>query len=391
MIGRWSRAAARDRWTELEAFNGAVLGFGIPVMGLWPLAGLIGHWDLYARPWVAVAVYVGSLLLPMSVWRLGPRGIGLGASLLSILGALGLSVTLMSQIDYSVPAAVGVANWTNSWGSATFFVLVFARPLEEVVAAFAALVWVCYLFDFPADANLLVLHHAPTRIGAVLPAAVSLLALITALRVGVRSVARNRALAAEAEQRLAVGEAVSRERTERFVSWEADVAPLLEDLAEGRRDISDPAVIARCRGLAAQLRAQLSAAADSLLYVLLRDEVAALRARGGDLTIEEVDVGFRLPEADRVMLARLIADLCEGIDVPAVDLTLINNQGEDTAMVMLSVTGAEVPDTPAWAAARQLAGAMLSDDSPTRWFWDATFTLESAPALPGPAMSSVRG
>jgi hypothetical protein len=365
----------------MAAFNGPVLGFGIPVMSIWALTGLAGHWEHYTVPWLAAAVFIGSLVLPMAIWRLGPRGIGPGASLLSIVGTLGLSAALADQIDDRLLGEIGIGNWITSWGAATYFVLAFARPVEEIVVAFVAFVSLNYWLDFPADPDVYLLHSAPARIGAVVPGAVALLALTTALRSGVRRVARSRDLASAAEQRLAISEAVSRERTERFVSWEADVAPLLEDLADGRRDVTDPAVIARCRDLATQMRAQLSATADSLFSALLQGETGALRARGGDLSIQDVDVGFRLPEADRLRLAALVADVCHGPGAPSVELTLMD-AGDASTLVVLSVSGAPQPDTPGWVAARQQAGSMLSVDTATRWFWDAAFPLDPAPAMP---------
>ncbi|MGE3288179.1 MAG: hypothetical protein AB7J32_19055 [Pseudonocardia sp.] len=379
---RWSREAARARWQELRAFDGTVVGVGIPLMALWPLAALVLSWNVYANPWAASAVYIASVALPLAMWRRGPGGITLAASLSSIAAALALAVLLAAQIDPGEVARSALTFWPNSWASATFFVLAFARPPEEPLLGFAGLTAINYAVYLPPGADLFIRQNAPGRVGAVVPAAVAILAMIGALRIGVRNVARNRALAVAAEQQLAMADAVTRERAERFESWESSVAPLLEDLASGRRDVTDPELCSRCRQLEAQLRDQLSAVADSLFAVLLRSAADELRTRGGKLVISDVDVGFQLRELDRLMLVDLVAAVVAQPGTATVGLTLLGEPDSASALVMVAVTGVPVPDGPAWTAAAQRRDATLSLDDSRRWFWDVQLPLDPAPALP---------
>lgn len=382
LTGRWSVATARERWAELRAFNGTVLAAGILVMALWPLVAMIDYWDLYTAPVFVAGIYVASVALPMAMWRLGPRGIGPVTSLLSIAVAITLALLLRGQLDPIEIVQNGASFWLNSWATTTFFVLALTRPAEEPALGFVVITAIDIQAYLPRDASLFVLQNAPGRAGAAFVPAVAILGMVMAQRAGVRAVARGQALAAAAEQQLAVTDAVARERAARFVGWEATVAPLLEDLAAGRRDAAHPAVVAEAHRLGERLRAQLSAVADSLFVALLRDPADELARRGGELTISDVDIGFRLRETDRIMLVQLVTDVCARPDASAVELTLLGDAEDGTALIVLAVTGTPVPPTPAWQRVVHDPRAALSPASRTSWYWDLAIELDPAPAVP---------
>lgn len=62
-----------------------------------------------------------------------------------------------------------------------------------------------------------------------------------------------------------------------------------------------------------------------------------------------------------------------------VQLTLTAGGADLHALVVLSVDGIPVPDSPAWTAAGR--SGTLTQEPATRWWWDAEVQCEPAPAL----------
>lgn len=366
MTGRWSRTAARERWTELGTFVGRPLATGLAVVGLWPPIALAADWSRYERPLVASAVYIASVAIVAVLWWSGRRGIGLGTSVAAglAIGALNVALTLQ------VPAGefFGVALWLHSWGAAVPMLLAFARPVEEPIAILGLLTVTNIVAVARADQDIEALHNAPLHVGLALSVAASGLVLVVALRSSVATARRSRQQTDALVQRERVAATVEREQTVRFAHWEEQIAPLLEDLAGGRRSVDDPSVGARCRALAGAVRAELNAERESMLVSLVTVPT------GVDLVIRDLDVGHRLLEADRIALVRLMQRTCGTADTGSVQLTLLPD-GEDLARAIAVLAGDGVPQPDVDG------GGTLVVESPLRWWYDMSLRCEVAPAI----------
>jgi hypothetical protein len=340
------------------------------LMAIWPSVVMVLHWPDYADPRVAVGVLAGTLLLAVGLCRLGPHGIGPATSLAACCAVLGLAWALGLQLADPYPDG---SYWMNSWGVAVGLVLAFARPPEEPLALGVGLTLVYVIVAPEPLDDLQAVHYAPLTFGAAIPATVCAIALAATLRVSVTAVRAIRARADAAEQRVAVADAVQRERERRFARWESAIVPLLEDVACGRRSPRDPAVARESARLSRRLRAQLSAAPESLFESLLGPSIWRLQARGGDLVVRDLDVGYRLREDDRVRLSERIRALCDGDGVATVQVMLDAGPG-DRATVVIAVDGLPPPDARDWAGA-------LTVENPLLWWWDAELELDPAPAL----------
>lgn len=376
MTGRWSRSAARDRWDELGGMLQVGLSAGVAVMALWPLTALVLHWSEYHDPPVAGAIFVFAVGIPLFLCWQGPRGIGPFVSLLAGGSSAVLTLLLGLQLDGTDP---GGQHWMNSWGVASAFVLAFARPVAEPLAIMTGVLIANFAVKPIGDAQ--ALHIAPMTIGAAVPPAVAGVVLAAMLRRAVRAVRETRASTEAADQRRAVAEAVHEQRRTRFAHWESAVAPLLDDIATGRKSPDDPSVAARCAELSERLRVELSAQPESLFDALLEPDMARLERCGGRLIVRDLDMGHRLREEDRVALVGAVREVC-GLDQPAaVQLALLDGD-EQQALVIMAVEGVPVPDSPQWRAATRRTAATMTAESPTRWWWDATLQCQS-PALRG--------
>lgn len=375
---RWSRAAARRRWNELSDLIGAPLAAGIAFAAAWPVTAVVLQWSDYRDPVAAVAILVVAVAVPLALCQLGPQGIGPLASLLA--GGSSVLLTVLLGLQLNVPDTGGQL-WMNSWGVAAAIVLAFARPVEEPLAVMAG-VLIASLAVLPiAPGDVQALHIAPMTIGAAFPATVCGVALAATMRAGVRAARRARAAAEMNEQRRAVEDAVHLERQHRFARWEAAVAPLLDDIASGRLRPDDPAVGEQCGRLSRRLRAELAAAPESLFEALLRPEIAELEARGGRLLIQDLDVGYRLREDDRVLLVELAREVCRTGPPGSVALTLLDDGSDLRARAILAVDGLPVPAGRAWVAAAGRPGATMTMESATCWWWDAEVRCSPAPAI----------
>ncbi|MDN5919412.1 MAG: hypothetical protein L0I76_30660 [Pseudonocardia sp.] len=341
------------------------LTVGVVCTALWPVCSLLLNWDEYRSPGTAVAILVMAVAAPLVLCRIGRHGIGPCTSLTAIAGSTTLSVLLGLQVEAS---DLGGAYWMNSWSVASAVILVFARPVEEpLLAALSALGANIAVSNLQPD-DLQAWHVAPTTIGAPVPATVCAIALAQILRMNVRSSRRARAALQTAERQRAVAAAIHNQRRLRLALWTQTVAPLLDEVATGRRDPSDPLLGAECTRLARGLRAALRESRESPFLELLEREMAALHSRGGSLELHDLDVGDDLYEEDRVRLTEMVREVCKGDGVGFVTLTLTGVPGKDRAVVVIESDGLPVPQGTAWAAAEE-AGTTTRETT-TRWWLD---------------------
>lgn len=369
MSGRWSRAAAARRWSELGDLVERAIPAGIAVTALWPVGTVAGRWADYRDPAVVTVLLVASVALPLVLCRASRRGIGPWMSLSSVVATVGLTLLVGLQVE---TPGMEPANWMNSWGVAAAIVLVFSRPVEEPLLAMAGVTAVNVAVIPAGDPQAWQL--APMTVGAAVPATACAIGLASVLRTSVRDSRATRAAAEAAEQRRAAADAVHRERRRRAAEWDATAAPLLEDVAAGRRDPADPSVARTCADLAARLRARLDDRPESVFEIVLCGDVLRAQQRGGSLTVDDLGAGDRLDPRHRILVAALVREVCANRDACTVALTLLDTDGG--ALVLLDVDGAPVPAGPAWTGAAGLG--TTTAESPTRWWWDAELRPEPA-------------
>ena len=372
-LSRWSRESARRRWVELGDLVERPLTVGVVALSMWPACSLVLNLSSYRSPPAAAAVLVVAVAIPLVLCRVARRGIGLFVSLATIAASTTLSVVL----GLLIVGDTDETHFMNSWSAAGVVVLVFARPVEEpllgLVGALAANVAVTGLD--PAD--LQAWHIAPTTIGAPVPMTVCAIALAGFLRSSVRTSRRMRAALELAEHQRALADAVQDGRDQRYARWDRTVTPLLDRIAAGLDDPEDPEVRAECARLASALRAQLAGGSPSPFSVLLEPERTALQARGGDLRVHDIGVGDALDEYDRVRLTEMVREL--STETGIVSLSLVGTPDEDRALVVIGGDGVPAPLGGAWAT------GTTTQDSPTRWWWDAEVHRHRSPGRQPPS------
>lgn len=368
MSGRWSRAAASRRWAELGDLVERPLVAGLACSALWPVSYVVARWAEYRDPVATTVMLVVSIGLPLLLCRMGRRGIGPWTSALAILSSIALTLLVGRQVAVPDPEA---GNWMNAWGVAVVVVLVFARPVEEPLLAMVGVTVVNLALAPTGDPQ--AVHIAPMPVGAAVPATICAIGLASVLRTSVRASRATRAEADAAEQRRAIADAVHSDRRRRFAEWDATAAPLLEDIATGRRDPTDPAVGEECARLAAGLRSQLADRPESVFEALLRDDITRAQERGGALTVDDLGAGDRLDPSDRILVVDLIREASADDGPGIIALTLLDS--DVGAVVLLDVEGTPIPAGPAWTRAAGLG--TTTSESPTRWWWDAE--LRGAP------------
>lgn len=343
---------------------------------VWPATAYSLNWSNYRDPMLVGALLVVAVGLPLILCWLGPRGLGMFTSALAVVTMAGLELLLPTQ---TIDLARSGAHWIDGCGATVVIVLVFSRPFWEVVLSVMILV--------ASNVAALTVPAGPGGMsdvgdllaGGMLLAAVCAVALVGALRRALSAARQARAVADQAYERRAILKAIQRERRLHFARWEEAVAPFLEDVAAGRRSPADHGFAAECGRLARSLRQELADRSDSLIEVLLRDEIAGVRSRGGNVVINDLDVGHRVSPETRVELVKLIRELCAQDSTRDVQLALLAGDSEDRAVAVLSVVGAGVPDSRVWRAARE-AGT-VTFETPDRWWWDLELRCERVPAI----------
>lgn len=366
-VNRWSRRLARQRWRELGVVTGPPLVIGLLGVGLWPAVALVASWSRYENPFVAVGIYLVSLLIVGALCLLGPRGIGLSASAGAGLAVAGLNVLLAAQVAAGEP--YGLALWLNTWGVAVPLVLALCRPVEEPTAILGLLTATNFAAVHRAGLGSVALVEEIVHMTVSLPIAAAGIVLAGALRTSVGNTRRARERAAELSRREQVRRGVEAERRAWIADWETRIAPVLEDVATGRRCARDPALGLRCRALSDALRVALGSRGESVLEALLP------RSPDVELTIRDLDVGHRLVAADRVALTDLVGRICASEASGTLQLTLLADVDEPRTRAVAILAGAGLP-----APSGRLPGTVVTE-GPDRWWYDVVLRCEPAPAL----------
>jgi membrane protein implicated in regulation of membrane protease activity len=159
----------------------------------------------------------------------------------------------------------GQTYWINYWIVAVPGILGFARPPEEPISLGLAITLADVVLIARGNFDLAALHIAPLIASSPLVLTAGCVAVVVALR---SSVVRARLIREETrrlEYQTQLAAAARQERQARLNQLDRRTAPLLEDIAEGRRLVSDPRLAIECQQLAYHLRAQQSPSERSLL------------------------------------------------------------------------------------------------------------------------------
>lgn len=339
-------------------YSGNALGVGLAVVGLWPGLALVSSWHRYTNPWIALAVYVGSLVLVGTLWWRGPAGIGRALSLGGGLALAAGNLALITQLPPGQPP--GAALWLHSWGIAVPLVLVLCRPVVEPVAILALLTATNVVAGLRSGTGVIGAHETAIHVGIGLVVSSTALALALALRHTITTTRRMQHAVRELERREHVARSIARDREERLTCWAARIMPVLEDVVEGRRSVRDETLIADSHALARSVRAELDADTESILEPLIP------RAPGIELTIRDLGVGHRLDESDRVELVRLVRSVLSDGATGRLHLSLVAADDE-AALVVVTGDGLRPP-------APHGRGTLTTGEG-SRWWYDATLRL----------------
>ncbi|GAA3892999.1 hypothetical protein GCM10022243_67470 [Saccharothrix violaceirubra] len=339
-VNRWSRARAAERFAGLGPLLWPSLPWGLAVMALANLAQLLAHWSSYRNGPVVVAVLVGLAGATALVWFRSRTGLGPVAAGVGVLAGPLACVVIATQLP--ADQLTGLANWVSGFAVAPVLLLPFSRPVEEVVAALAALVVVQAVVLEGVTGTPRQLHAVVLSGGAAAAIGAGTALLVGVMRATVRAGRDLAVRAREAEwERIARTAAVGRQDVV-VGAVEAASARLLDDIGHGRRDPASPDVVAECARLAAALAPDLLHRSRlPLLEVQLEPAVADT---GAVLVVhDDEDLVRRLAITDRTLLVRALDDVLSAC--AAVEVTVLPVDGR--AHVMLAVTGAG-PDTPGW-------------------------------------------
>ena len=329
-------------------------------------------WPDYRHPWIAVALLLWLIATFMVVWYRSPAGLGPVLSGVALL--TGPAACLVMGTQLSQAALTGPANWVSGFSVAPIIVLPFSRPVEEMLLGVAGLAAAQAYVMADAGRTLRDLHTIVMSGGAAAVIGVGIMVVVAVIRQmdAIRREQAQRALQAVWSRIYYADTVVSLQ--DKVTETQAAAARVLDAVAAGTADVTDPALQRACATLTADLRRELrDLGQPSLLLAEVMPHDGALR---WDIT-DEYNVSQHFAYADRVLLVRGLRSILplvpDGLSVSVLPLP----ENRLAKVVVVSSPG-PLPPTPQW----QLACGRLGVPAPVppppggRWIysWNMTVT-----------------
>jgi len=369
---RWSRERARQRCEPLSRYLWVALPYGLAVFTAVNAVQLALGWAAYRHPWIAVGLLVWLAATFLVIWHRSPSGVGPVLSGVALL--TGPAACLIMAAQLSQNAVGGPANWVSGFCVVPIAALPFSRPTEEMLAGVAGLAAAQAYVMAGAGQTLRDLHTIVMSGGAGPIIGVAILLFVAVVR-QMDTIHRE-----QAERGLqAVWSRIYLQDTvvslqDKVTETQASAASVLDAVAAGTADVSDPGLQRTCAGLSADLRRELrNLGQPSLLLTEIMPPGADLRWNVAD----EYNVSQHFAYADRLLLVRALRSLLplapESLSVSVLPLP------ENALAKVVIVSGPDaLPRTAEWqAACREFAVRTPAPPPPGgRWIysWNMTVT-----------------
>jgi len=376
---RWSRQRARERCEPLSHFMWQAIPYGLAVFAVFNAVQLAVGWPAYRHGWVPVVLLVVLVSVFMLIWQRSPGGVGPLLSALALVTGPLACLAIATQL--SETALTGPANWVSGFCVVPLCLLPFSRPAEEMLLGVAALAAIQAFVMADAGRTLRDLHTIVMSGGAGAAIGIGVFFLVAVIRRmdTVNQDLKRQGLSVIQSRILQEGSRASLQV--KLNNTETAAAAMLDGLANGTADVTDPGVQRRCAELADDLRRELRSLDEPSLLL------AELLPGSGDLRWvidDELNLSQRFGFQDRILLVRALRSVLElvpeGVAVRVLPLT-----GE-VARVTVTSEFAELPATPEWRVVRQrfamrvrpgtAAGSRPGSTPGKRWIyqWDTPVT-----------------
>jgi len=356
----------------MRGFTWLAMPFGLAVFAVVNAVQLAWGWPDYRHPWVAVGLLLWLIAMFLVVWYRSPSGLGPVLSAVALL--TGPAACLVMGAQLSQAALTGPANWVSGFSVVPIVLLPFSRPVEEMLLGVAGLAAAQAYVMADAGRTLRDLHTIVMSGGAPAVIGVGTVFVVAVIRQmdAIRREQAQRALQAIWSRIYYADTVVSLQ--DKVTETQAAAARVLDAVAAGTADVTDPVLQRACATLTADLRRELrDLGQPSLLLAEIMPHDGGLR---WDVT-DEYNVSQHFTYADRVLLVRGLRSILplapEGVSVSV--LPLPENR---LAKVVVVSSPDPLPHTPQW----QLACGRLGVPTPAppsdggRWIyaWNMTVT-----------------
>jgi hypothetical protein len=329
-------------------------------------------WPGYRDPWVAVALLCWLAATFLLVWYRSPSGVGPVLSGVALLTGPAACLIMGSQL--SGAAVAGPANWVAGFCVVPIAALPFSRPAEEMMLGVAGLAAAQAHVMADAGRTLRDLFAIVMSGGAGPIIGVAIMAFVAVIRQldAIHREQAQRALQAVWSRIYFQDTVVSLQ--DKVTATQATAAGILDAVADGTADVSDPGVQRTCATLTADLRRELrNLGQPSLLLTEIMSHDAGLRWNVTD----EYNVSQHFAYADRLLLVRALRSVlplaAEGVSVSVLPLP------ENALAKVVVVSGPDgLPQTAQWQAACRRFAVRPPPAPPSggRWIysWNMTVT-----------------
>jgi hypothetical protein len=371
--GRWSKARARQRCEPLSRIIWVALPSGLAVFTVVNAVQLGLGWPGYRHPWIAVALLLWLAATFLLVWYRSPTGVGPVLSAIALL--TGPAACLIMGTQLSEAAVAGPANWVAGFCVVPIAALPLSRPAEEMLLGVAGLAAAQAYVMADAGRTLRDLFAIVMSGGAGPIIGVAILLYVAVVRQmdTIHREQARRALQAVWSRIYFQDAVVSLQ--DKVTETQATAARVLDAVADGTADLSDPGLQRTCAALTADLRRELrNLGQPSLLLTEIMPHDGGLRWNVTD----EYNASQHFAYQDRLALVKALRSVLplapEGVSVSVLPLP------ENALAKVVVVSGPDaIPPTAQWQdACRRFAVRAPATPPPGgRWIYSWNMAVTS--------------
>jgi hypothetical protein len=369
---RWSRARARQRCEPLSRFIWVALPSGLAVFTIVNAVQLGLGWPSYRHPWIAVALMGWLAATFLLIWYRSPSGVGPVLAAIALL--TGPAACLVMGTQLSEDTVTGPANWVAGFCVVPIVALALSRPAEEMLLGVASLAAAQAHVMADAGRTLRDLHAIVMSGGAgpVIGVAITLYIAVIRQMDTIHREQAQRALQAVWSRIYFQDTVISLQ--DKVTETQATAARVLDAVADGTAQVSDPGLQRACATLTTDLRRELrNLGQPALLLTEIMPPDGGLRWNVTD----EYNVSQHFAYPDRLALVKALRSVLplapDGVSVSVLPLP------ENALAKVVVVSGPDpVPQTTEWQAACQRFAVRPTPPRPGgRWIYSWNMTVTS--------------
>jgi hypothetical protein len=346
MSNRYSGQSARQRWRPLSSFMWLSIPVGLAVFTAVNMVQITASWHDYRHGWVAAVLLTGLVGVFLLIWFRSRDGIGPALSALALITGPAACLIIATQLNQTT--LTSPANWVSGFCVVPIILLPFSRPPEEMALGIAALIAVQAAVMVNAGRSLRDLHTIVMSGGAGAVIGVGIIFLVVVIRRmdAIRRRQARGALAAIWSRIYYQDTTVSLQH--RVTATQLAAAEMLDALAAGIADITDPEVQRECDRLRAALRRELQDLGQRSL--LLTELMPKDGGFGWDID-DAYNASQHFKSEDRLAIVGALSEI-RALKPDGITVKVLPLRASSQAKVVI-ISGSEaLPDTPEWRAVR---------------------------------------